>query len=244
MSLAKPKVLIGTSGWSYPHWRGTFYPNDISNEAMLEYYLKHFRSTEINNTFYKLPEKKTLEHWRQLATKGFIYSVKASRYITHMKKLCDPRKSSAELFKRISLLGDTLGPVLFQLPPRWKFNEARLGEFLQSLSLEFRYAFEFRDQSWLNPRSLELLSEHNAAFCIYELNGFLTPVEITADFIYLRLHGPNGPYQGNYSQKALTGWASAIRAWQKQGISSYCYFDNDEAGYAAQNALTLAAMLD
>lgn len=239
----KSKTYIGTSGWSYPHWRGTFYPNDISNDQMLEYYLTRFGSTEINNTFYHLPEKKTLEHWRRLAPAGFIYSVKASRYITHMKKLKDPQHSTPELLKRIGVLGDTLGPVLFQLPPKWKFNEARLGEFLQSLSRDFRYVFEFRDQSWINHQCLDLLSRYNAAFCIYELDGYLSPKEITADFVYIRLHGPNGPYQGSYTGKTLSGWAGAISTWQKQGLDTYCYFDNDEAGYAADNAWSLSTML-
>ncbi|MGD8938638.1 MAG: DUF72 domain-containing protein [Gammaproteobacteria bacterium] len=244
MSRAKAKIFIGTSGWSYNHWRGAFYPHATRNDQMLEYYLQHFRSTEINNTFYHLPEKKTLQHWHELAPKGFVFSVKASRYITHMKKLKDPRASTSEFFNRITILGDRLGPVLFQLPPKWKFNEARFSEFLQSLSRDFRYTFEFRDRSWINPQVLELLSQYQAAFCIYELNGYMSPKEITTDFVYIRLHGPNGPYEGSYSKRTLSGWAGVISAWQKRGLSTYCYFDNDQAGYAPDNALSLSAMLD
>jgi uncharacterized protein YecE (DUF72 family) len=243
MSRAKGKLFIGTSGWSYNHWRGTFYPDDTPNDHMLEYYLQQFRSAEINNTFYHLPEKKTLEHWRQLAPKGFVFAVKASRYITHMKKLKDPDASISKFFKRITALGDTLGPILFQLPPKWRYNHDRFCEFLLSLSSEFRYTFEFRDHSWINPQALDLLSQHRAAFCIYELDGFLSPKEITADFIYIRLHGPKGPYQGRYSKQALSSWSDAFSAWQQQGLSVYCYFDNDEAGYAADNAQSLQTML-
>lgn len=237
------KIFIGTSGWSYSHWRGPFYPENISGDQLLNYYLQHFRSVEINTTFYHLPDKKTLEHWAETAPKGFVFTVKASRYITHMKKLKDPGASTGELFKRITALGNKLGPILFQLPPRWKYNQERFRDFLRSLSREFRYTFEFRDRSWINPQALELLSQYRSAFCIYELDGFVSPKEVTTDFVYIRLHGPNGPYQGSYSQKALSGWAGAITAWQNQGLSTYCYFDNDEAGYAAGNAQTLQTML-
>jgi uncharacterized protein YecE (DUF72 family) len=244
MNHVKSKLFVGTSGWSYKHWRGAFYPEDTPSDHMLEYYLRHFRSTEINNTFYHLPEKKTLEHWRELAPTGFQFAVKASRYITHMKKLKDPGASIREFFNRITALGDTLGPILFQLPPKWKYNETRFREFLQSLSREFRYTFEFRDQSWINPHALELLSLHRTAFCIYELDNVLSPKEITTDFVYIRLHGPKGAYQGSYSRQSLSGWSNVISAWQQQGLSIYCYFDNDEAGYAADNAQSLCAMLN
>jgi uncharacterized protein YecE (DUF72 family) len=240
----KSAVYVGTSGWSYDHWRGRFYPDNIANEHLLPYYLQRFHTVEINNTFYHLPAISTFEGWRGAAPKGFVFSVKASRYITHMKKLKDPQKSTSEFFHRIRALGRTLGPVLFQLPPRWKFNSERLSDFLRNLSREFRYAFEFRDRTWINKQSYDLLSRHNVAFCIYELDGYLSPKVITSDFIYIRLHGPNGPYQGNYSKTALSQWASDISHWKKQGYRVFCYFDNDQAGYAANNAMSLCAMLD
>jgi len=236
-------MFIGTSGWSYDHWRGPFYPENISNERMLEFYRQHFQSVEINNTFYHLPSRNTFQNWRDTVSKGFVFSVKASRYITHMKKLREPQKSTIKLMHGIEALGDTLGPVLFQLPPHWKFNAQRLGAFLQSLSHDYRYAFEFRDRSWINNQTLDLLSSYKAAFCIYELNGYLSSKEITSDIIYIRLHGPNGSYQGNYSNAALADWAKDIAMWKKQGYSVFCYFDNDQAGYAAKNALSLCSML-
>ncbi len=236
-------IHIGTSGWSYDHWKGPFYPAGLPNDQMLAYYFRHFQTVEINSSFYHLPQKQTLERWREAAPESFIFTAKASRYITHMKKLKDPQESVATFLERIRILGDKLGPILFQLPPRWHFNEVRLAGLLDALSGEFRYAFEFRDHSWLNERTYALLSRHKAAFCIYELEGFLSPKEITADFIYVRLHGPNGAYQGSYNAQTLAGWAGAFSAWASRGHSVYCYFDNDEAGYAAQNAQRLEDML-
>ncbi len=239
----KNRIHIGTSGWSYDHWKGPFYPEDLPNNQMLDYYLRHFQTVEINSSFYHLPRKQTLEHWREAVPAGFLFAAKASRYITHMKKLKDPGKSVATFLERISVLEDKLGPILFQLPPRWHLNVQRLTTFLDALSSEFRYAFELRDQSWLNEQVYALLARHNAAFCIYELDGFLSPKKITTDFVYVRLHGPDGPYQGSYDDPALAGWAGAFSTWSAQGRGIFCYFDNDQAGYAAQNAARLRSML-
>lgn len=234
---------IGTSGWSYDHWKGPFYPVGIRNEEMLEYYSRQFKSVEINSSFYHIPSRDSLKHWYENTPTGFTFAVKASRYITHMKKLNEPVKSVQALFERIGILEDKLGPILFQLPPKWRYNHERLARFLDSLSSDYRYAFEFRDQSWINPESHALLKRHNAAFCIYELGGYESPHGITADFVYLRLHGPKGPYQGSYDNSALAGWADTLSHWSAQRRKVYCYFDNDEAGYAAMNAKTLESML-
>lgn len=136
-----------------------------------------------------------------------------------------------------------LGPVLFQLPPRWKFNKERFDNFLSILPGKYRYTFEFREKSWWNDDVLELLKEHNCAFCIYELAGTLTPKEITADFVYIRLHGPGDKYQGSYIIKELSGWADVISSWQGKNKDIYIYFDNDDSGYAVKNALELQEML-
>jgi len=237
------QIYIGTSGWSYDHWKGPFYPKALPTDQMLEHYAQHFRSVEINSSFYRLPDRKTLRHWYDSTPNDFLFTAKASRYITHMKKLKDPLESAPAFLERISLLKDKLGPVLFQLPPRWHFNIERLGAFLDSLGNGFRYAFEFRDHSWLNREALELLTRHNAAFCIYELEGFSTQEVITADFIYVRLHGPDGAYQGSYSHKALSTWAETFTGWVLQGKQVYCYFDNDQLGYAAINADRLQKIL-
>jgi uncharacterized protein YecE (DUF72 family) len=236
-------IHIGTSGWCYDHWQGPFYPQDLPAQRRLEYYAQTFKCAEINNSFYHLPGPKTLKNWRDTVPADFVFTAKASRYITHMKKLNDPAESVATFLDRISLLGDKLGAILFQLPPRWHFNGERLSAFLDALSGDFRYAFEFRDHSWLNQQTLELLAGHGAAFCIYELDGFLSPREITSDFVYVRLHGPDGAYQGSYDSGTLSGWAGTFSAWSAQGRDVHCYFDNDEAAYAVRNALELQAML-
>jgi uncharacterized protein YecE (DUF72 family) len=236
-------IYIGTSGWSYDHWKGPFYPDDLSNDHMLAYYSRHFSSVEINSSFYHLPQKHTLKHWRNTVPKDFLFTAKVSRYVTHMKKLKDPEESVSAFLERISTLEDKLGPILFQLPPRWHFNAERLSALLRTLSRDFRYTFEFRDKSWINEETYELLSRYNAAFCVYDLDGYLSPKKITTDFVYIRLHGPDGPYQGSYATRTLSSWASAFSTWSKQGLNIYCYFDNDEAGFAAKNANRLQAML-
>lgn len=244
MGKERSHIHIGTSGWSYPHWKGTFYPQQLPAGRMLEYYAQRFHSVEVNGVFYHLPKRRHLRDWYACTPDDFLFSIKASRYITHMKKLGDPRHTVPVLLDRVSLLADKLGPILFQLPPRWHFNEQRLADFLDSLSGEFRYAFEFRDHSWLNARTLELLSRHAAAFCIYDLDGFLAPRQRTTDFVYLRLHGPGAAYQGSYPVQTLAGWAGACTAWATRGHAVYCYFDNDQCGYAAHNAARLQAMLE
>jgi uncharacterized protein YecE (DUF72 family) len=235
-------IHIGTSGWSYDHWKGPFYPEQLPGSRMLDYYAQRLHSVEINSSFYRLPQQQTLQHWYDCTPDGFRFAVKASRYITHRKKLREPCDTVPGLLDRVSSLGDKLGPILFQLPPHWHFNGKRLGDFLDTLSNEFRYAFEFRDRSWINEHTCELLSQHAAAFCMYELDGFLSPQTVTTDFIYVRLHGPGAAYQGSYDEQTLAGWAEAFSSWAHDGRSIHCYFDNDQQGYAVQNALRLQAM--
>ncbi len=234
-------VRIGTSGWHYKHWRGPFYPEQCSAPRMLEHYLCHFDTVEINNSFYKLPSTETFQCWREATPRDFCFAVKASRFITHNKKLADPENALQNFLPRAEALGDKLGPVLFQLPPKWNINLERLEQFLRVLpkGKRRRYAFEFRNPTWLTQGTYELLTRHNAAFCIFELAGFMTPLEITADWTYIRLHGPGGKYQGSYSTAQLRDWANRLREWSRKLRAVYLYFDNDQAGYAAQNALEL-----
>ena len=232
-------VHIGTSGWHYKHWKGSFYPKDLSEGDFLGYYAQCFHTAEINNTFYQLPEKEAVDQWRDMAPKDFICSVKASRYITHMKKLKDPEQSLSNFMDRIERLGDKLGPILFQLPPRWRVNLERLESFLKVLPEGHRYAFEFRDPSWFDEKVSEALKSKGAAFCVYDLEGRQSPQLLTGDFVYIRLHGPDGAYQGRYDEKTLSDWAESFSDWAGQNKEVYCYFDNDEKGYAVQNALAL-----
>ncbi len=235
----KTAIHIGTSGWHYGHWRGPFYPRDMPPENFLAHYQSFFHTVEINSSFYRLPLEKTLLHWRESMAKDFIFSAKASRFITHMKRLLDPEKTLPPFFDRMKNLGEKLGPVLFQLPPSLKLDLDRLTIFLKKLPPEYGYSFEFRNPEWFTDRVYQVLAEYGAAFCIYHLNGRLSPVIITADFVYLRLHGPDGPYQGQYNARDLSDWAEKFKAWARDGKEIYCYFDNDQAGYAAQDALKL-----
>ena len=237
-------IHIGTSGWAYAHWRGPFYPPDLPERALLEYYCRHFRCVEINSSFYHLPGEHAVERWRDTVPAGFLFAAKASRYITHMKKLKDPQQGVAAFLGRITRLGDKLGPILFQLPPRWRCNPERLESLLEILDPEHRYAFEFRDPSWINEEVLELLRRHGAAFCIFELAGYRSPLQVTTDLVYIRLHGPAGAYQGCYDQQSLEKWAERIIGWSMNGREVFCFFDNDEAGYAVANARELQALVE
>lgn len=238
--MAKEKhIHIGTSGWHYEHWEGPFYPGHISSDKYLEYYSKFFHTVEINSSFYKLPDKETILEWRETVPEKFIFSMKASRYITHMKKLRDPGPAVYNLITTISLFKDKLGPILFQLPPNWHVNPERLDSFIKSLPQDYRYAFEFRDTSWFDDRIYDILEKYNTAFCIYEIGGLLSPRIVTADIVYIRLHGPDGPYRGQYSTSVLAEWAGTFSKWLKGGKEIFCYFDNDEAGYAPQDAMML-----
>jgi len=236
-------IHIGTSGWHYAHWKGPFYPEHLPTSEMFSHYSRDFKAVEINNSFYRLPKKETLQDWRNTAPDPFVFAVKASRYITHMKKLKDPRDPVASLLEIITGLEAKLGPILFQLPPRWNVNPGRLRDFLTSLPQGFRYAFEFRDPSWFDDRIYDALKQAGAAFCMYDLAGRRSPKRVTADFIYIRLHGPGKAYEGQYDTSTLTGWAGAMYAWLNQGKEIFCFFDNDQNGYAAQDALRLQKMM-
>ncbi len=236
-------VHIGTSGWSYDHWDGPFYPPGLPARRRLEHYSRFLGSVEIDSSFYRLPSAETLAVWRESVPAGFVFAAKASRYLTHLKKLKDSGEGLERCVRRMAILGDRLGPILFQLPPRWRFNEERLAGFLAALSGDFRYAFELRDPSWLCDGALELLAQANVSFCVYELDGFVSPKSVTADFVYVRLHGPDGPYRGDYTEDVLSGWADSICTWRSKGLDVYFYFDNDEAGFAAKNAMTLRSIL-
>lgn len=236
-------VMVGTSGWHYKHWVGPFYPEGIRPSDMFDWYAAHFRSVEINNTFYRLPPASTFDGWRARAPRGFLFACKASRFITHVKRLAVDASSIARFFEAVDHLGEHLGPILFQLPPRWHRHVERLGAFLDELPRGYRYAFEFRDEDWIAPEITALLQAHGAAYCAYDFDGRQPEVPLTADFVYVRLHGPAGRYQGSYHDRTLRRWAQRMRAWQDEGRVVYCYFDNDQQGYAAADAARLEEML-
>jgi uncharacterized protein YecE (DUF72 family) len=236
-------TYIGTSGWHYRHWRGPFYPEKLPASKMLEFYSQHLDTVELNNTFYRLPLESGVGKWRSTTPDGFCFSAKGSRFLTHMKKLKDPEVGLGRFFERVNGLKPKLGPVVFQLPPFWDLDLERLATFLRALPKRRRYAFEFRNPGWHTEAVFRLLRKHNAAFCIFEIAGFASEHHLTADFTYVRLHGPGGAYQGSYSDSDLRRWADRIHEWRSRLAAVYLYFDNDQAAYAVQNALSLKRML-
>jgi uncharacterized protein YecE (DUF72 family) len=184
-----------------------------------------------------------LEQWRATTPDHFQFAVKASRFLTHMKKLKEPQEGLEKLFSRMTALKEKLGPILFQLPPNFALNSERLESFLEALPPSHLYVFEFRHQSWSTPEVFRLLRKHNAAYCAFHIDGFQSPLTVTADFAYVRLHGPGGKYQGSYSEEVLQQWAGRINAWQTELSAVYVYFDNDDSGFAAKNAIRLGELI-
>lgn len=209
----------------------------------MSYYAGVFETVEVNSSFYRLPSEGTLHAWAEQTPPEFVFACKASQYITHRKKLKDPRESLSLFLGRMTALGEKLGPILFQLPPRWRPNPGRLETFLEALPRDRRFTFEFRDPRWNEPEVTELLERYGAALCFFDLGGTTSPLRVTAGFVYLRLHGPGAPYRGSYSDACLADWAGRIAAWQNDGLDVYCYFDNDEQAYAPRNAQRLMEQL-
>jgi uncharacterized protein YecE (DUF72 family) len=235
------KFRIGTSGWQYDHWKGVFYPQDLPKDKWFQYYTKYFDTVEVNNSFYHLPSEKTFDSWHDQAPRGFLYTLKFSRYGTQMKKLKDPEATIGNFLERAKRLKTYLGPILVQLPPRWKCNVSRLESFLDAPCSNIRWALEFRDPSWLNQEVYQVLRDHNAALVIHDLIEN-HPYKITADWVYLRFHGID--YTHNYSSQALSSAATKIRGHLKDGLDVYAYFNNDAQGFAVQNSLNLLHLLE
>ena len=238
-------VRIGTSGWVYQHWRGLFYPHDLPQPEWFAHYAHQFDTVEVNNSFYRLPSEAAFDAWRKQAPPGFLYAVKASRYLTHMKKLKDPEEPLKLFFGRADRLGATLGPVLYQLPPRWRLDLPRFEHFLAALPPGHRHVVEFRETSWLTEPAFALLERHGVAHCLHDMRPLQVPLRVTAPLVYVRFHGdPTHPaYLGNYDLPTLEDWAARIADWHGQGLDVYVYFNNDNRGYAIENARTLRGLL-
>jgi uncharacterized protein YecE (DUF72 family) len=239
-----PKTVhVGTSGWHYKQWIGDFYPPRFPPAKMLAYYAHQFHTVEINSSFYRLPEEKTFDQWRKIVPSRFVFAVKASRFLTHIKRLKDPEDSIKLFFARAKHLGPHLGPILFQLPPRWKADIGRLTTFLELLPPKHKYVVEFRDDSWYAREILELLGRHNVALCLHDWHSADWARELTANFSYIRFHGTNGKYAGNYPDQLLLRWVEQIQSWQDEVSEVFAYFNNDIGGHAIRNAQSLRAML-
>jgi uncharacterized protein YecE (DUF72 family) len=236
-------VLIGTSGWHYDSWRGRFFPRELRIKDQLHYYATQFRTTELNGVFYRTPTEEAVRGWRDQTPDDFIFAWKASKFITHWKRLSERSENSLELLEnRLSLLGRKAGPILFQLPPQFSLNEERLASFVKMLNRKRRYAFEFRHSSWYTLRVFRLLSQENMALCISDHADAPAPWKRTADFVYVRGHGPGGRYKGHYTPQTLARWQKAIKSWRSRGFDVYVYFDNDQKSAAPLDGLRLQAM--
>lgn len=238
------RVLIGTSGWHYESWRGPFFPKGLPLKEQLPYYGSQFPTTELNGVFYRTPTPEAVTSWRNQTGRDFIFAWKASKFITHWKRLSGNSVNSLELLEdRLSLLGPKAGPILFQLPPNFKVDADRLGSFLKLLSKERRYSFEFRHPSWYAPQILRLLRGQNISLCISDHHDAPAPWTRTADFVYVRGHGPTGRYKDHYSPRTLSEWAVRIRSWKRQGCDVFVYFDNDQKSAAPADARSLRKLM-
>lgn len=233
------RIRIGCSGWEYRHWRGTFYPRDLAVVDWLQYYAGLFETVELNGTFYRLPEPATFDRWRERAPAGFRYAVKASRYLTHIRRLADPAEPIERLWTRAVRLEDHLGPMLYQLPPRWHRNLPRLGAFLEALPARRLHAIEFRDPSWHDPATYSLLERHGVALCLHDMPGAQAPAQPVGPFVYVRFHGQHGTYSGSYPPQAIGAWARRLAGWAADGRDAWVYFNNDAGGQAPRDAIRL-----
>lgn len=237
-------VHIGTSGWHYASWRGPFFPKELMVKHQLRYYATQFDTAELNGVFYRTPTLEAVRGWRHGTPDDFIFSWKASKFITHWKRLTDKSRNSLALMEtRLRALGRKAGPVLFQLPPQFKADNERLAGFLKLLKKRRRYVFEFRDESWYGSETLDLLRDHDISLCLSDHHDAPAPWEVTASFVYVRGHGPGGRYKGNYPERTLRAWADDIRKWKRQRRDVYVYFDNDQKSAAPRDAARLRGMV-
>jgi uncharacterized protein YecE (DUF72 family) len=237
-------VFVGTSGWVYRHWRGLFYPPELPAKRWFEYYRTHFDAVEVNNTFYRLPSDAAFDAWRHQGPPGFVYALKASRYITHCRKLNETAGPLERFLERARRLGPHLGPVLYQLPPHWHRDTDRLGQFLDLLPHDVTHVFEFRDPSWYADEVRELLAGAGVGFCIHDLRGADCPRWVTGPVAYLRFHGPTSTaYAGRYGTGRLQKWAAAIEDFRGAGRDVFAFFNNDVGGHAVTDARELQTLL-
>jgi uncharacterized protein YecE (DUF72 family) len=235
---------VGTSGWVYRHWRGRFYPPALPQTAWFQYYSERFDTVELNNSFYRMPSEAAWRSWAARAPTGFRFAVKASRFITHLKRLKDCREPVSLLARRAGLLGTHLGPVLFQLPANFQRDDARLDEFLAVLPATLQAVFEFRHPSWFDEAVYRRLRRAGVGFCISLMPEGETPRWITGGVAYVRFHGTDALYSGSYSDEQLADWAQWLRALRPDVRDAYAYFNNDAEANAVRNAVTLRRLLD
>jgi uncharacterized protein YecE (DUF72 family) len=238
------ELRIGTSGWSYASWRGPFFPREVRVKDHLAFYATRFNATELNAPFYRTPTLEAVQGWFDNTPEDFRFAWKASKFITHWKRLTAKCANSLELMEsRLAPLRHKVGPVLFQLPPRMHANRERLASFVRMLSRKRRYTFEFRHPSWYEKEILDVLRDHDVALCLSDHADAPAPWEVTASFVYVRGHGPTGRYHSHYPDATLAAWARDIGGWRRQRRDVYCFFDNDQKSAAPADAQRLLALL-
>jgi len=241
---AQSRIIVGTSGWSYRSWRGPFFPSEVMIRHHLAYYATQFITAELNGVFYRTPTLDAVRGWRDQTPNDFIFAWKASRFITHWKRLSDRSRNSLQLIEqRLDILGPKAGPVLFQLPARFEADAERLSSFIRLLNKRRRYAFEFRHASWYSEEICKILRRHDMALCISDHHDAPAPWLATARHVYVRGHGPGGAYMGHYHDTTLKRWARAIATWHRERRTIYVYFDNDQKSAAPADAARLRVIL-
>lgn len=239
-----PKYYIGCSGWHYDHWRVLYYPEGLAKPKWLQFYATQFTTVELNNSFYHLPSEKAFTAWRESSPDNFVFAVKVSRFITHIKRLRNLGSAVENFLSRACFLENKLGPLLYQLPPNMKRNDEVLENFLSSLPQKYQHVFEFRHESWIEDSVFRILQQYNTGLCVFDMPGFTCPLVATSDFAYIRFHGSEGLYSSCYSDEELSQWASKIAQLGKEVKAVYIYFNNDAEAFAVRNALTLAEFIN
>lgn len=235
------KWRIGTSGWNYKHWKEIFYPPKVAVSKWLDFYANHFDTVEVNATFYRLPKPETFDNWYEKTPTNFLWAVKASKFITHTKRLKDSKEPLERLYNSVDRLKEKQGPVLFQLPPSLRFDKELFTSFCEKIKTNHQNVLEIRHPSWIDIQVFEILKDHNISFCLSDTAGRYPYHEVvTADFLYIRLHGSIKLYASEYSEEELQEWALKIKNW---GMETYVYFDNDFQGFAIKNAKRLKEIL-
>ncbi len=237
------RARIGCSGWQYRHWAGDFYPRELPQSRWLQHYAASFDTVELNNSFYRLPGRSTFAGWRVRSPSGFLFAVKASRYLTHNRRLMNPAEPLRRLWDSAAGLEEKLGPVLYQLPPRWKRNLERLAAFLEALPAGRPQAVEFRDPSWYTEEVYELLESRGVAMCLHDMSGSASPLREVGPFTYVRFHGSGARYGGRYPDAELERWAARLGDELRRGRDVYGYFNNDVGGHAPRDAVRLRERL-
>ena len=237
------KYYVGCSGWHYEHWRGLYYPQDLPKPKWLSFYAQQFDTVELNNSFYRLPSEQAFGTWRESTPDDFVFAVKVSRFITHIRRLRNSGSAVENFLSQAAFLKEKLGPLLYQLPPSMKRNDEVLKSFLSTLPSKYQHVIEFRHESWIDEAVFDILRVYNVGLCVFDMPGLSCPLVATSDFAYIRFHGSEGMYSSSYSDGELAQWAQRIDRLGQNVRVSYIYFNNDAKAFAIKNAKTLTNLL-